>query len=99
MQMMKKLSLLFILTFLSVQLFSIVHMAERGFLEHKHHGHDCEISLFFEHNNASDVPTAISVPVNATFATLALTYSSSVILPLEYYNSTEPRAPPAISFI
>ena len=95
--MTRKLSLLLIAIFLSVQTFSLLHMAEHGFESHKHHGRTCDIYFACEHQKSSNVPPAISVPMNVAFIILTLVGFSQTIRPQRRNYSGEPRAPPVFS--
>lgn len=95
--MTRKLSVLLIAVFLSVQIFSLWHMANRGFEPHKHDGYTCKISLFFNHCNASDVPARISVPLSTSCIIVTLVIFSSTLRPYRRHHSGEPRAPPVFS--
>jgi hypothetical protein len=94
--MQKKLGLLIALLFLSVQVFSTLHMAEHGFAEHKHNGHICDIYLHCEHAKYSTPGAAISLqpPQHVTFtiALPELTFARS-----EAHSASSPRAPPVFS--
>lgn len=56
--MNKKFSLFLVVCFLSVQVFSLFHMAEHGFKEHKHNGHVCGIYLYGEQAKSTDLSAA-----------------------------------------
>ncbi len=95
--MNKKLSLLVIITFLSVQMFSLLHMAEHGFEKHKHNGHACDIYFACKNQKSSDIPPAINIPANIAFVILTLAVFSQAIRLQRRNYSGEPRAPPAFS--
>jgi len=93
--MQKKLGLFVALLFLSVQVFSNLHMAKHGFAEHKHNGHVCDIYLHCEHSKIAGEP-ATDFSIDATFVTLAPLPFITVAISAGHRHSGAPRAPPAI---
>ncbi len=93
--MNKKFSLLIAIVFLTVQMLSILHMAEHGFSTHKHHGKTCDIATFCEHNQISSADNSIELPV-VNFYVIKNISISSIISELQKYSESNPRAPPAI---
>lgn len=93
--MNKKFSLVIALVFLAVQMLSALHMAEHGFLQHKHYGKTCDIATFCEHNQISSAssPAKLPVVVFHPFKNIPLSTPSAESME---YSSAHPRAPPAI---
>lgn len=92
--MQRKFGLLFLVMFLAMQLLATLHMAEHGFVEHKHYGHSCGISLYCEQAKiASAAHTAIIPPSN--FFWVKALPAIVIIQPLQEYAAAIPRAPPA----
>ncbi len=92
--MNKKLSLIVIIAFLCVQMFSLQHMAEHGFFKHRHNGNICDVYLACEHNKVSNIP-AQNVSFNVTFVIAQLVYFSSIVQSQYRTYSGDARAPPA----
>jgi hypothetical protein len=93
--MSKKLSLLLALVFLSVQMFSVQHMAEHGFLQHKHNGKACEIFTFCEQGKIASDDTPVVLPSTNSYFIKNIPVDS-VYTQVQVYSDANPRAPPAI---
>lgn len=79
--------------FLIVQFFSILHLAQYGFEQHKHNGHLCEIFVHNEKTQHADTPT----PILFTFVPVIearLQNFTTVILSKRIYKGALSRAPP-----
>ena len=92
--MKKRSGLLLSAVFLSVQILSILHLAQYGFEQHQHNGHLCEIFIHNEKTQHADVP----LPLLLTFLPVLearLPHFASVILSKRIYKGALSRAPPA----
>lgn len=95
---MRKINYLFIVVFLYVQGFTLWHMAEHAFLKHQHHGQNCQISLFCSQQDASDIPTGITIPASISFIILALVVFQQRVMQGHSISDHRQRAPPAFLF-
>jgi hypothetical protein len=92
--MSKKLSLLLALVFLCVQMFSIQHIAEHGFLQHKHGGKACEIFTFCEQGKIASADAPVDLP-STSFYFIKNIVVNNVFTEVREYSEFTPRAPPA----
>ncbi|MBI1364016.1 MAG: DUF2607 family protein [Proteobacteria bacterium] len=83
------------LLFVAVQIGAVVHQAEYGPGEHKHHGEICQISVFSEHQKLSGTPETVIVPVYVALTVFA-TPVSAVVPVSGGAASAYPRAPPVV---
>ena len=94
--MNKRITIFFILSFLSLQTFSFLHQAEFGFEEHEHDKNVCDIYLNYKQSkdNISDATISLQGLKYFTFVFVLernfLTYSKK-------YRVISTRAPPQFS--
>lgn len=93
--MNKKLLFIFIALFLSIQIYSSMHMAQHGFEEHKHHGYICNIYLSYQSHKFADIP-AIHFETLSHFVFLVLTALSCMLVAQKIPAIYRSRAPPII---
>lgn len=92
----KKLSLFFVVSFFTVQMFSFLHMTDHGFEKHEHDNEVCQIYLYCEH-------TKYAAPDEVARLQLPQDFTSTIIFPelpfigLKIYKTGLPRAPPRFS--
>jgi len=92
--MTKKLGIFSIVVFLSMQMFSYLHMAEFAFEKHDHHGQMCSIHLCSDQSKFFHVASTVFSPIKLLNAVQILSLYSQV--PQTTINShNNPRAPPA----
>lgn len=94
--MNKKIGLLVIAVFLSVQMLSLLHMAEHRFEKHTHKAQICDIYLNAEQAKSADVPIITALPEMAFVKAVAQRFIS-ITLQKERFISSIPRAPPIFS--
>ncbi len=95
--MNRKLGLFLIASFLSMQMFSFLHMAEHGFEEHEHEeGQTCEIYLFSEHAKYAG-PTTAAIAESIDYITFRIVLPEQAALVSATHNLSFPRAPPHFS--
>ena len=94
-QMKKSFSLFLAVMFLAVQMLSIVHMAEHGFLEHKHDGHKCDIELYCQLAKIPVSPPPV-MDLVISFFLIAMVPVAISVYRSQRYNSATARAPPFI---
>ena len=93
---MKKLLVILILSFLSLQTFSFFHQAEFGFEEHEHDGDVCEIYLYCEQSKDNVSNAAISLQGLGYFA-FAFVLQKNFLIYSKKYRLVSTRAPPQLS--
>lgn len=93
--MHKKLSLLLASIFLTVQIFSLQHMAEYGFEKHQHQGKTCEAYLFCEQGKIAG-SSPVVIPIASAIFLIDDASVTEVAVSTAYWNSAAPRAPPAV---
>lgn len=81
--------------FLFVQTATVLHMAEHGFAEHKHHGHTCDISIYY-HQGQMDGTASANVAATASAIAIAPPSFATPLLAEEHHYSSVPRAPPTL---
>jgi len=94
--MNRKLSLFLIVSLLTVQVLSTLHMAEYGFGEHKHNGHVCDIYLYCEHTKYSTPDAAITLAA-PEYVTFTIALPELIVVRTQTYRTSSPRAPPLFS--
>jgi len=85
-----------IAVFLCVQAFSLLHMAEHGFAEHKHNGHVCDIYLHGEYAKYATADTPVT-PAPPKYVVLHVSLPDQAVIHSETYPTASPRAPPLFS--
>ncbi len=93
--MSRKFSFLLALGFLILQPLSVMHMAKHGFVDHKHYGKICDISIVWEQSKIGSTTSNVILPVNVFFVVQNIPVDNFAVKLVEYSLST-PRAPPAI---
>ena len=91
--MRRTLGLLFITLFLSVQMLSLLHMAEYHFEKHTHNGKVCSIYLYCQQSKSSATVTPVILPP-PSFVEARLPGFIAASFIKEIFNSASPRAPP-----
>ena len=91
--MQKKFALFIIISFLSVQMVSVFHMAEHAFEEHEHNGQTCEIYLQAKQDNTADIPKAVKAPEMTELGSDVQSFHIAIIVDNTHKTSI-PRAPP-----
>jgi len=94
--MNRKLGIFLIISFLGMQMFSTLHMAEHGFDEHEHNGHVCQIYLHCEHSKYSTSGAAITLQTPEYFI-FTITLPELLFVRSQSYGVASPRAPPLFS--
>ena len=94
--MNKKLVIFLILSFLSLQNFSFLHLAEFGFEEHEHDEDVCEIYLYCEQSKDKMSNAAISME-GPEYFTFAFVLQRNFVIYSKKYRATSTRAPPQFS--
>jgi hypothetical protein len=94
--MNRKLSLFLIVSFLSVQMFSTLHMAGHGFEKHEHNGQVCNVYLHCEHSKLGAPPAAAVLPMPEHF-TFTVLLPKLPLIGLVSYDTSLARAPPLFS--
>ena len=94
--MYKKLVLFLILSFLSLQTFSFLHLAKFGFEEHEHDKNVCEIYLYCEQSKDNMSNVAISLQ-GLEYFTFAFVLQRNFLTYSKKYRVISARAPPQFS--
>lgn len=94
--MNRKFSLFLIVSFLNVQMFSTLHMAECGLEKHEHNGQVCDIYLHWEHTKYSTQGSAVTLQT-PEYPTFAIALTELVFVRSDSYGVASPRAPPLFS--
>lgn len=94
--MNRKLSLFLIISFLTVQALSALHMADYGLGEHEHNGHVCDVYLHSEHTKYSTPGTAIALQ-SPEYFTFTIALPELLFVRSQSYGVASPRAPPLFS--
>lgn len=93
--MHKKLGLVLVVVFLSVQMLSLLHMAEHNFEKHEHNGKICSIFLYGEQTKSADTATPL-VLSEQIFTEAKIQSFVSIFLSKALYKGATPRAPPIL---
>lgn len=91
--MRRNFALFIIVAFLSVQTYSLLHMASYKFEKHEHDGKICSIYLYGSQANSADIPSPITVQ-ELTLIEVRLQSFISVRLSKSVFKGAAPRAPP-----
>ncbi|MDA0782272.1 MAG: hypothetical protein PQ612_07925 [Rickettsiales bacterium] len=91
--MSKKLGLFIIVSLVSVQILSFLHMANYGLEKHEHDGRVCDIYLHCE-NTKHSTPSVAVVPNLTEYSTFSLALPELTLVGLQSYSLASPRAPP-----
>jgi hypothetical protein len=91
--MKRKFALFTVISFLSVQMLSLLHMAEYEFEKHEHDGKMCDIYLHGKQANSAVIPSIASLQ-ELTFVEVRLQSFISVRLSKSVLKGAPPRAPP-----
>ena len=94
--MNKKLVIFLILSFLSLQNFSFLHLAEFGFEEHEHDEDVCEIYLYCEQSKDNISNALISLQEHKYFI-FAIVLERNFLTYSKKYKVISTRAPPQFS--
>jgi len=95
--MNKKLGIFLAVSFLAVQMFALLHMAEHGFKEHKHNGKTCSIYLYGEQAKFFLNSTVVPVVSEPTYTFFEIrVYKETDVHSIDF-NAASPRAPPTFS--
>ena len=94
--MNKKLGLILIVGFLSMQLLTFLHMAEHVFEKHEHNENTCQICLNCEHTKYGTHSEAVALEVPEGFV-LAPSLPELLFDSSESYRFALPRGPPLFS--
>ena len=94
--MNKKLGLFLIVSFLSMQILTFLHMASYAFETHEHNGHVCKIYQYCEHTKYSSLGADITLQAPEYFA-FTTTLPEVLFVHSKNYGFASPRAPPRFS--
>ena len=94
--MQGKLSLFLIISFFSMQMLSLLHMAEHDFEKHEHNGDICTIYLHYEQGKYADTVVA-NLGNTTVYDAYYLTLFYQADLASQPHTQAYPRAPPFFS--
>ena len=94
--MNKKLGLILVVGFLSVQFLTFLHMAEHVFEKHEHDEDACQICLNWEHTKDNTHSDAVAFDVSEHFVFAPL-LPELLFVRSESYRVAFPRGPPLFS--
>jgi len=95
--MNKRFGLFLIVAFISMQMLSIVHLAEHDYEQHQHNGQVCNVYLIYQHAHLAAIPTCLHWLELSFVQVFILVLMVSLPRVKKLFPKAAPRAPPVFS--